>query len=60
MCRAREALRQCLPDQLRDGTFNPCLVEDKSTKHWLAQLVKNLETAPGVVPVGMSPLVPQA
>uniref|UniRef100_A0A1B6LND4 CCR4-NOT transcription complex subunit 9 n=1 Tax=Graphocephala atropunctata TaxID=36148 RepID=A0A1B6LND4_9HEMI len=56
--RAREALRQCLPDQLRDATFANCLQEDKSTKHWLAQLLKNLETGAGV-PVGMSPLVPQ-
>jgi len=43
--RAREALRQCLPDQLKDNTFSECLAEDKSTKHWLAQLLKNLETA---------------
>lgn len=44
--RAREALRQCLPDQLKDNTFANCLKEDKSTKHWLSQLLKNLETAP--------------
>lgn len=44
--RAREALRQCLPDQLKDSTFANCLKEDKSTKHWLSQLLKNLETAP--------------
>ncbi|CAO1419829.1 unnamed protein product [Diamesa hyperborea] len=42
--RAREALRQCLPDQLRDTTFNACLQEDRSTKHWLNLLIKNLET----------------
>ncbi|GJQ70609.1 hypothetical protein Trydic_g23002 [Trypoxylus dichotomus] len=42
--RAREALRQCLPDQLRDQTFAPCLQEDKSTNHWLSQLLKNLDT----------------
>lgn len=57
--RAREALRQCLPDQLRDATFNVCLQEDKSTKHWLSQLLKNLET-PGTITdprqVGISPL----
>ena len=41
--RACEALCQCLPDQLKDETFAPCLKEDKSTKHWLAQLLKNLE-----------------
>lgn len=45
VCRAREALRQCLPDQLRDTTFSACLQEDKSTKHWLTLLIKNLETA---------------
>ncbi|XP_065215272.1 CCR4-NOT transcription complex subunit 9 isoform X2 [Planococcus citri] len=42
--RAREALRQCLPDQLRDSTFSQCLVEDTTTKHFLVQLLKNLET----------------
>lgn len=41
--RACEALRQCLPDQLRDATFAECLREDKSTKHWLSILLKNLE-----------------
>ncbi|TRY79889.1 hypothetical protein TCAL_07082 [Tigriopus californicus] len=42
--RACEALCQCLPDQLRDDTFTACLKDDKSTKHWLAQLLKNLDT----------------
>ena len=43
--RAREALRQCLPDQLRDpNTFAVCLKDDKATKNWLNQLIKNLET----------------
>jgi CCR4-NOT transcription complex subunit 9 len=43
--RAKEALRQCLPDQLKDTTFAPVLREgsDQTTKRWLAQLVKNLE-----------------
>jgi len=58
--RAREALRQCLPDQLRDNTFSACLLEDKSTNHWLAQLLKNLDTVgapdPTQVGLGMSPL----
>lgn len=45
--RAREALRQCLPDQLKDGTFMNCLKDDNSTKRWLSQLLKNLET-PGL------------
>lgn len=41
--RAREALRQCLPDQLKDNTFSNCLKDDKSTRNWLVQLLKNLE-----------------
>nr|CAD7193785.1 unnamed protein product [Timema douglasi]CAD7393593.1 unnamed protein product [Timema cristinae]CAD7396623.1 unnamed protein product [Timema poppensis]CAD7428117.1 unnamed protein product [Timema monikensis]CAD7437635.1 unnamed protein product [Timema bartmani]CAD7456052.1 unnamed protein product [Timema tahoe] len=61
--RAREALRQCLPDQLRDSTFSTCLQDDKSTKHWLSQLLKNLETGQVTVgdprSVGISPLTPQ-
>lgn len=49
--RAKEALRQCLPDQLKDTTFAPVLREgsDQTTKRWLAQLVKNLEESnPGL------------
>lgn len=41
--RAREALRLCLPDALRDDTFEKLLKEDKSTNNWLHQLLKNLE-----------------
>ena len=37
--RAREALRQCLPDSLRDDTFADCLRDDQATKKWLQQLV---------------------
>merc|ERR1719210_1252385 len=48
--RAREALRQCLPDHLKDNTFAACLKEDNSTKRWLAQLLKNLEAAPAAAP----------
>lgn len=58
--RAREALRQCLPDQLRDSTFTNCLQDDKSTNYWLTQLLKNLEPASTSVdskPVGISPLL---
>jgi len=44
--RAREALRQCLPDQLKDNTFGKCLKDDKSTKYWLSQLLKNVEASP--------------
>ncbi|CAG5115982.1 unnamed protein product [Candidula unifasciata] len=40
--RAREALRQCLPDQLKDHTFQNCLKDDNTTKRWLQQLQQNL------------------
>lgn len=43
--RAREALKQCLPVELRDNTFANGLRDDKSTKNWLGQLLKNLETS---------------
>lgn len=44
--RAREALRQCLPEYLKDNTFANCLKDDTSTKRWLAQLMKNLQDVP--------------
>ena len=40
--RAREALRQCLPDALRDATFQGCLKDDVITKRWLTQLLFNI------------------
>lgn len=55
--RAREALRQCLPDQLKDGTFSNCLKDDASTKRWLSQLMKNLQEATITDPRGI-PLPP--
>ena len=39
--RAREALRQCLPDQLKDATLSMYL-KDENTKKWLSQLMQNL------------------
>lgn len=42
--RAREALRQCLPDSLRDATFSTALKDDVSTKRWLSQLLFNITT----------------
>ncbi|CAK9296551.1 unnamed protein product [Gordionus sp. m RMFG-2023] len=41
--RAREALRQCLPDPLKDITFSKCIQEDASIRLWLNQLLTNLE-----------------
>lgn len=40
--RAREALRQCLPEPLRDATFSNVLKDDIQTKRALAQLLMNL------------------
>ncbi|XP_033731823.1 CCR4-NOT transcription complex subunit 9-like [Pecten maximus] len=57
--RAKEALRQCLPDQLKDATFSPCLKDDNSTKRWLQQLQQNLETAVTVPDPRSMPLHPQ-
>lgn len=41
--RAREALKQCLPDQLKDGTFAEYLKEDANMKKWLFQLLTAIE-----------------
>ncbi|RXN27967.1 cell differentiation RCD1-like protein [Labeo rohita] len=51
--RAREALRQCLPDQLKDTTFAQVLKDDSTTKRWLAQLVKNLQEGQVTDPRGI-------
>jgi len=40
--RAREALRQCLPEPLRDNTFSSVLRDDAATKRCLGQLIINL------------------
>lgn len=37
--RAREALKQCLPEQLRNGTFNAVVADDANVKKWLYQLL---------------------
>ena len=40
--RAREALRQCLPEALRDETFAQALEGDVTVKKWLQQLLYNV------------------
>eukprot|EP00823_Brevimastigomonas_motovehiculus_P004987 TRINITY_DN3437_c0_g1_i1.p1 TRINITY_DN3437_c0_g1~~TRINITY_DN3437_c0_g1_i1.p1 ORF type:complete len:362 (+),score=76.63 TRINITY_DN3437_c0_g1_i1:57-1142(+) len=40
--RARDALRACLPSQLKDNTFVDALKDDAGTKRWLAQLLYTL------------------
>uniref|UniRef100_A0A2K5E857 CCR4-NOT transcription complex subunit 9 n=1 Tax=Aotus nancymaae TaxID=37293 RepID=A0A2K5E857_AOTNA len=50
--RACEALRQCLPDQLKDTTFAQVLKDDTTMKYWLGQLVKNLREGQVIDPRG--------
>lgn len=38
--RAREALKTCLPQSLRDNTFGPHLHNDPTVQKWLAQLLQ--------------------
>ncbi|XP_006652810.1 CCR4-NOT transcription complex subunit 9-like [Oryza brachyantha] len=40
--RACAALQSCLPDMLKDGTFNNCLRDDPTTRRWLQQLLLNV------------------
>lgn len=40
--RACEALQTCLPELLKDGTFNSCLRDDPATRRWLQQLLHNV------------------
>jgi CCR4-NOT transcription complex subunit 9 len=44
-CRAKEALRQCLPDPLRSHTFDDALKDDPTTARWLAQLMYNINAS---------------
>jgi CCR4-NOT transcription complex subunit 9 len=48
--RAREALRQCLPDPLKDTTFASSLKDDQVTRRWLQTLLVNLGL-PAPIPV---------
>ncbi|KAM3356379.1 hypothetical protein P3S68_023093 [Capsicum galapagoense] len=41
--RACDALRTCLPDILRDTTFNSCLHEDPVTRMWLQELLQKVD-----------------
>ena len=41
--RARDCLRQCFPDQLRDPAFTAYLKDDVATQKWLVQLLHQLE-----------------
>jgi CCR4-NOT transcription complex subunit 9 len=45
--RAREALKSCLPDPLKNASFAQVLKDDTSTKRCLAQLLYNLSDQMG-------------
>ena len=51
--RAREALRSCLPEELRNETFKAALAADSSTVRWLQQLRANI--AAGAAGSGAAP-----
>lgn len=40
--KSRNALKQCLPKVLQDGTFNPHLKSEESLQTWLQQLLRNV------------------
>lgn len=58
--RAREALRQCLPDLLRSPQFTACLKDDPTTCRWLAQLLINVGHAPDAALLAQDVLQPTA
>lgn len=55
--RARDALRECLPEALRDNTFLQVLQPEDNVKQWLAQLRANLQGASPAI-IGQSPSQP--
>ena len=56
--RAREALRQCLPDLLRSPPFTACLKDDVTTRRWLAQLLVNVGHLAEAAALGTDVLAP--
>lgn len=48
--KARDALRGCLPDALKDQTFANAISQEESVQRWLQTLLKNLSgEPPGIV-----------
>mmetsp|Transcript_16630 Transcript_16630/g.25028 ORF Transcript_16630/g.25028 Transcript_16630/m.25028 type:complete len:335 (-) Transcript_16630:145-1149(-) len=45
--RAREALRQCLPEALTDQSFGDVIRSEEAVQRWLAHLLKNLSDKSG-------------
>jgi CCR4-NOT transcription complex subunit 9 len=52
--RAREALKTCLPNSLRDNTFGPHLHNDPTVQKWLSQLLGSVGTEEGAPGGGAS------
>lgn len=53
--RAKEALRQCLPDSLKDTTFANALKDDVTVKRWLHQLLQNIDPTATQLPHPQGP-----
>ncbi|EDQ84878.1 uncharacterized protein MONBRDRAFT_29867 [Monosiga brevicollis MX1] len=58
--RAREALRQCLPEPLKGDFFDSCLRDDHTTRRWLSELVANLSRDGPTNGHTLSPAPPKA
>jgi hypothetical protein len=48
--RARDALKQCLPDILKNPSFGSQFVEEESVQRWMSLLKKNVIEVPGESP----------
>ena len=46
-CRARDCLRHCFPELLRDPRFTECLRDDQTTRRWLQTLLMQLGAPEG-------------
>lgn len=58
--RARDALRQCLPEALKDQTFANTIVQEESVQKWLAMLIKNINERPETSPTAGGLTAPAA
>jgi len=52
--RARDALRQCLPEPLKDQTFAAAINSEESVQRWLSLLIKNLSEPSGATNGGVA------
>jgi len=63
---ARDALRQCLPESLKDQTFATTIGNEESVQKWLQLLLKNLsegstaQSTGSTAPVTSAPLTAAA